>query len=83
MNENLFINNFFNKQINRRSELREGYLTASQSEREERLSRRREHDRVRRQNETDEESQAKFIMVLQNEMTGIKVQHFAKKNFIF
>ena len=38
---------------------------------------------MRRQNETDEERQAKFIMMPQNEMTGIKVQHFAKNNFIF
>ena len=38
---------------NKRAELREGRLTANRSEREERLSRRRECDRVRRQTKRD------------------------------
>ena len=38
---------------NNRAELREGRLTANQSEREERLSRKRECDRVRRQTKRD------------------------------
>ena len=42
-------------------------MTASQSERDKRLSRLRDCDRVRRQNKNDEERHA--IMVPQNEKT--------------
>ena len=43
-----------------------GGVPDCQSIKTEKLSRRRHHDRVRRQNETDKET-SKVIMVLQNE----------------
>ena len=50
-----------NRRAEQRDESRDGHQTTNQSERGRRLSRRRERYRVRRQNETDEERQARLL----------------------